>query len=539
MSFKIFGELENKIKQLAIAGYNSNRIAVEVGLSEGSISNWAKRNNIILQKRTSPETLAKEERFLELLNSGVVLKHICIQLHLDHRAALKIVEKYGFSHLLRDRSKSGKDKRLSPQEVNSRLPKGHGEFSHYDEENKIYIIKRDDGSTYTRIHSQIFRGDPNLSEKRRDTEEEVAVKLLSKGYRLIPGTYSLKNESLQAEHIVCGYVRENSFRMFSKQSCPRCSNTGTSKEEREVDEYVKSLGFNTNKFRFPMDYKGKGKGKEIDILIKDLNFGIEYCGLHFHGEKSKIKSLNIKMKRHEKKGKKYEKTNFDSPSLFHKAKMDKAESLGIQLITLFSNEWKYSKDKVKSLIKAKLGKNETKLNARSLEIRELSKEEAETFMDTYHLQGYGPSLIAYGLFNDRDLVGAVSGNHHHMGNGEFVLNRLCFKSNTSIIGGSGKLMKSLEEWAKNKGFSEIKTWSDNRWSNGNVYKATGYELKAELEPSYTYFDNKGKTYSRHNLTKEKLQMMGGIGETEFEMALSLGYDRIFDCGKKTWIKKLI
>ena len=394
------------------------------------------------------------------------------------------------------------------------------------------------GSAYTRILSQVFRGDPKKSDKARIEESDAANILLKIGYSLIPGTFRVKGEPVKAEHIVCGYVRETILAMFSKQSCPRCSNTGTSKEEASVDTWIKSLGVNSQKFRFKKDYAGKGKGKEIDIYVPELKFGIEYCGLYRHGEKETLRSLETKIEQHTARNEGYQKTDFDSPKLKHKAKLDKANSIGIQLITVFSNEWKNNQEKVKAVLKAKLGKNEIKIFARKTEVREIDKAQSKLFLDSYHLQGDAPTIARFGLFYNDDLVAVVTGGHHHRIKGKFVLNRLCFRANTTVVGGSSKLNKALEVWAKSNGYNEIMSWSDNRWSSGGVYRALGYTLEGELPPDYFYFDNKGNTYSKQSCQKKHLLKKGAIGNTESEMAQSLGYDRIYDCGKKTWIKRL-
>ena len=137
------------------------------------------------------------------------------------------------------------------------------------------------------------------------------------------------------------------------------------------------------------------------------------------------------------------------------------------------------------------------------------------------------------------MVAVITGGHHHRIKGKFVLNRLCFKSNTTVVGGASRLNKALEGWAKINGYDEILSWSDNRWSEGNVYEALGYSLIKEIAPDYFYFGNNNKTYSKQSCQKKDLLKKGAVGNTESEMAQSLGYDRIYDCGKKTWVKNLV
>lgn len=537
MPTKIKGNILLDIMELVKLGYNCHNIALKVGLNPETIRQWGIKNNIVFQTG-SVEVKEKELKFIELLKQGWLHKHACQELKVDSRMGKTWAKNNGLNHTLRTRAEAAQDKQVSFDEAKTRLPLGHGTLLKYIPENRLYLIEREDGTTYGRILSQLFRGDPKKSQKPRITEQEAAKTLLDIGYRLIPTSFRIKREPLKAEHMVCGYVRENILAMFFKQACPRCSNTGTSREEKSLDLWVKSLGINSEKFRFEKDCIGKGKGKEIDIYVPDKKFGIEYCGEYRHGEKQAMKSLDEKIKKFENRGKSYVETDFDNPKKKHKAKMDKANSLGIQLITVFSHEWKNSKEKVEAVLKAKLGKNEVNIFARKTEIREIDSEISKKFLNDYHLQGSSPSIVRFGLFFKNDLVALITGGHHHRIKGQFVLNRLCFKAGVTVVGGASKLNKALENWAKNKGFDAVVSWSDNRWSEGDVYRALGYTLEKELPPDYIYFDNKGKIYSKQSCQKKNLIKKGAIGSTEKEMAISLGYDRIYDCGKKTWVKKL-
>jgi GNAT superfamily N-acetyltransferase len=115
-----------------------------------------------------------------------------------------------------------------------------------------------------------------------------------------------------------------------------------------------------------------------------------------------------------------------------------------------------------------------------------------------------------------------------------VLKRLAFKSGITVVGGSSKLLKYFYEYAKKHGFKKIISWSDNRYSEGNVYKKLGFKLTEEIGPDYGYV--RGLIfYSKQSLNKKRLSFLGATGKTEREMALSLGYYRIWDCGKKRWV----
>ena len=78
-----------------------------------------------------------------------------------------------------------------------------------------------------------------------------------------------------------------------------------------------------------------------------------------------------------------------------------------------------------------------------------------------------------------------------------------------------------------------------RLVHGSEYKESGYVFICEFSPSFKYFDNRGKIYARSEVNEEKLISMGAAGDTEWEMAKSVKMDRIWDCGKKVWSKKLV
>ena len=101
------------------------------------------------------------------------------------------------------------------------------------------------------------------------------------------------------------------------------------------------------------------------------------------------------------------------------------------------------------------------------------------------------------------MVATVTGSKHHRQGfeGVFVLNRLAFKHNVSVSGGSSRLLKELSNYAKNSGYTKIISWSDSRYSEGNVYLKTGFELEEESKPDYSYIDGL-KRISKQSCSKK-------------------------------------
>ena len=208
---------------------------------------------------------------------------------------------------------------------------------------------------------------------------------------------------------------------------------------------------------------------------------------------------------------------------------------GIRLITVFEDEWLEREKQVKNFLLSVINKNEKTIMGRKTQLKEVPKEDAIHFLEEAHIQGSPLFEVAFGLYHDNELIGITTGNkHHRQGHGNlFVLNRLAFKSNTSVSGGSSKLLKALIQYAKTKGYTKLISWSDNRWSEGNVYKKLNFDLTEELSPDYSYVQKQTRI-SKQSCQKKSLLRKGAVGDTEHEMAISLGLYRIYDCGKKRW-----
>jgi hypothetical protein len=106
---------------------------------------------------------------------------------------------------------------------------------------------------------------------------------------------------------------------------------------------------------------------------------------------------------------------------------------------------------------------------------------------------------------------------------------MCFKPNIQVVGGASKLLASL------RGDQPIISWSDNRWSQGNVYKEMGFTLGQELPQDYSYVDLK-KPYRRISKQSQKKSNTNcPTSLTERQWCAERGLARIWDCGKKRWI----
>jgi len=339
---------------------------------------------------------------------------------------------------------------------------------------------------------------------RRKTQKQFEEEAADKGYTVL-GTYSGASHKIRLNCIVHGEFVIVPGDLIQGHGCQKCS-LSYSKPQGELFDFIKEQCSDTIE-----NTRAIIKPQELDVYVPSLKLGIEYCGLRWHSEQ------------------------FQDDKNYHYVKMKKCQTKDVRLITIFEDEWLEKKHQIKNHLLSVLGKSSIKIGARKTEIKEVPKTEALKFLQETHIQGGVRLEIAFGLYYQSELVGIITGNKHHRhGQDEaFVLNRMSFKHGVSVQGGSSKLLKHLISYAKSAGYSKIVSWSDNRWSEGNVYLKTGFILMEDLKPDYSYVKNQTRI-SKQSCQKKNLLKKGATGSTELEMAKSLGYSRIWDCGKKRW-----
>lgn len=188
----------------------------------------------------------------------------------------------------------------------------------------------------------------------------------------------------------------------------------------------------------------------------------------------------------------------------------------------------------------KIHKNTTYLHARKCKIKEINKNLAFEFLNKTHIQGHTNSNKYIGLYNGNDLVACMSFSlpreEFDKNNGYFVLSR--FSTNIRIPGAASKLLSYFVKTYNPKG---IISYSDNMYSNGNLYKQLGFTLKVDRRPDYKYskiseYELIHKTNFAVNKIKKKYKDIEIINERQ--VTFDLGYVRTYDCGKKTWVLDL-
>lgn len=256
---------------------------------------------------------------------------------------------------------------------------------------------------------------------------------------------------------------------------------------------------------------------ELDLYFPDDKFAIEFNGSMWHSEA--WLTPNEAQKKH------YVKTI-------------KCRDIGIRLFHVFQNQWADKKDQILNFIRTILGRNQIQIDARKCTI---NNDKVNDFLNYNHIQGYSKRTIKFfNLVHNNEIVASMTASPHHRqtGNNEIVLNRLCFLNNCNVRGGSTRLFSYFKKWAEEEGYSSIISWSDNCWTEGNIYGVLGFQLNREYMPDYFYWDSKTNKYvSKQSQRKSSTNCPENL--TEREWCIQRNLYRIWDCGKKKWVYEIV
>lgn len=284
-------------------------------------------------------------------------------------------------------------------------------------------------------------------------------------------------------------------------------------EEKEIGDYIESI------YDGQIQYSDRSliNPWEVDIYLPELNLAIEYCGLYWHQE------------------------DMGKDKNYHRNKMIKLENKGIRLITIFGDEWINNSIIVKSRLRNFLGLVENRIGARKLELRKLSKTESIEFFKENHIQGSCDSMVSWGLLSNDIVYSAMSFSEKRIALGgkktpsEYELARFANKLDWVVPGAASRLLNAFKNEYNP---SEIISYADLRWSQGNLYEHIGFTAQPDEPVGYFYTKDYVSRLNRFSFRKSVLTKMGMPEElTEKQSMELLGYKRIWDCGIRKYVWK--
>lgn len=255
--------------------------------------------------------------------------------------------------------------------------------------------------------------------------------------------------------------------------------------------------------------------KQLDCYSDTHRTAVEYNGLVWHSERMG-------------------KTRWS-----HHDKYRACQDRGVRLLTIFEDEWMTRRPQVESILLARLGQFTHRIAGRATTVCELPSSVAVAHVNTWHLQPHRAAWVSVGLHYHDTLIGVMTFNRHHRTNtGTMaVLSRLCFAPGYQVIGGASKLLQASLPLLRAQGVTSLVSWSDNRWSEGDVYRTMGWHLDAELPPDYSYVLANGRTRVAKQSCRRR-ELGARPGQTEHDRARELNMTRIWDCGKRRWTREI-
>lgn len=252
-------------------------------------------------------------------------------------------------------------------------------------------------------------------------------------------------------------------------------------------------------------------GYEIDIYIPEKKLAIEFNGTYWHSDIFKDK-------------------------YYHQQKTIACAKKGIRLIHIFEYEWLESDKRIKieSMLARALSQPISKIGARKTDISEITYNDANNFLNKYHLQDGVASNIYIGCYYNNNLIGVITlGKPRFNSNYEYEIHRLCWSDNVIVMGGTEKM---INYFINKYNPQSIITYSDISKFTGNSYTRAGFkpiQPNPITEPNYVWVrTSDNEVLTRYQTQKHKL-IEAGIGnenQTETDIMEDAGFIRIYDSG---------
>lgn len=286
--------------------------------------------------------------------------------------------------------------------------------------------------------------------------------------------------------------------------CRGCQSTGSSKGEKEVADFIRGLGADVE-----TNVTGllSNPRYEIDVYLPGLQLGLEFNGLYYHSEK--YKTLR-----------------------YHFDKYEDAQKNGIRLVQVWEDDWGAKRAIIEEHLRQVLGRTALpKVGARQTVVSIEEPWEAQRFLNAYHIQGYLGASIHLGLRKEGELV--AIGSFKKRGK-DYDLVR--YATSNNVQGGHSKLISFFE---RNYTYSTLITFADRTFSDGGLYRTTGWKEDGIVRPDYFYL-YRGKRHHKFNFRLKRFREDPALkyveGMTERELAQINGLLRVYDAGKIRFVR---
>ena len=290
--------------------------------------------------------------------------------------------------------------------------------------------------------------------------------------------------------------------------CPNCVAL-ISREHTKVNNFLNSVGISY------LENVRDLSQHEIDIWIQNANFGIEVHGCYWHGCRLNNQENHRRLRN------------------LHHTKATEARSEGFNLYQFWDYEINNKFDIVKSMVQHKIGLSK-KVYARKTSTH--NDKNVSQFLSKTHMQGHRNASINYCLEIDDEIMAALTISKHPTYEWEII--RFSQKLDYCIVGGFSKL---LAAFIKDINPSQILTYANRRFGEGEVYLKSGFQRLPNTKPNYFYYKGNVKLSRQQCQKKKLLKLLGdnfNPNLSETNNMLINGYSKVYDAGnaKYLWAK---
>lgn len=329
----------------------------------------------------------------------------------------------------------------------------------------------------------------NVSQIGRTPESLEVFSSREALLRYLGDRRDVTTEGLAQELGVSCYLTYDKLKKFGLWD--RVSTTG-SRYEHEIDQLIKSWGFETEKTRRVIH------PYEIDIYIPSKKLGIEFNGDYWHSEVHKTQN-------------------------YHQVKSLLARERGVQLFHIFEYEWRDESKRpaIIGQLRNLLDVDMERVYGRNTKVVELDPSTKSQFLRENHRQGNDRASVRLGLEHNGRVVAVMTfGKARFTQKYEWELSRFCSLQGVRVVGGASKLFKYF---VKNYSPSSIVSYADIAKTRGELYNRLGFSFSHNSTPNYVWTD------LTQVFTRYQTQMKG-----EREKMQEAGFVRVFDCGSQVW-----
>lgn len=182
-------------------------------------------------------------------------------------------------------------------------------------------------------------------------------------------------------------------------------------------------------------------------------------------------------------------------------------------------------------------KDKKAIYARNCEVRVITQQTANEFLNTHHLQSsVTGQKICIGLYYENQLIEVMTfGTPRYNKNYQWELLRLATHCEYKVVGGASKLFSNF---VKNNNPQSIISYCDRSKFTGDVYERIGMKLDEVTEPNKIWSKSDMKITNNLLLSRGYDQLFNtdfGKGTSNEELMLKDGWLPVYDCGQYRFI----